>query len=470
MNDELAMTADLDWTKLHGTVLEGGYEVQELLAADQNARSFKIRVLGDGSVPALMKVFSAEGARADEQIALWNSAKDLRHPNLITPLAAGRMEVKGGKVIYVILPRADEVLESALLQRPLGTDEAGELLLNASQALEYLHTQGFVHGCVSPQQVLAVGESVKLSTETIRRIGSKQGIELIDPKYLAPESDGENVNPEADVWCLAATVFQALTQRECAESCRQKAAELPLPFGSIVPRCLDPDPATRCKLTDVPALYRGPKAAARSAAPLPPFELPPARRHVRVAAHSRPRTGRKLWMYAVLGLLVTFAVIWALRPRHITRNSASVAPPASAPTASAPAVPTPAPGTKATMPTRTEKPASAMATNLPAQPGSYALASSNPKTAKQPGATVNGPIWRVVLYTYARAEDARNMAHSINEKHHQLNAEVFSPEGQNSPYLVVAGGQMSYEEAARLRRKVVSMGLPRDSYIQNYKR
>jgi hypothetical protein len=50
-----------------------------------------------------------------------------------------------------------------------------------------------------------------------------------------------------------------------------------------------------------------------------------------------------------------------------------------------------------------------------------------------------------------------------------LHAEAFSPSGNGGPYLVAAGGRMSREEAVQMRKRVISLGLPHDVYIQNFK-
>ena len=73
------------------------------------------------------------------------------------------------------------------------------------------------------------------------------------------------------------------------------------------------------------------------------------------------------------------------------------------------------------------------------------------------------------MFTYMREADAERKAQSLNERHPNLDAKVFSPNGQGSPYLVTVGGQMTREEAAHLRQRVIGLGLPHDSYIQNYK-
>jgi hypothetical protein len=82
---------------------------------------------------------------------------------------------------------------------------------------------------------------------------------------------------------------------------------------------------------------------------------------------------------------------------------------------------------------------------------------------------VNGNVWRTVIYTYSREGAAEEKAKALNDQHANLHAEVFSPSG-NGPYLVCAGGRMSREDALQMRKRVISFGLPRDSYIQNFKR
>ena len=94
-----------------------------------------------------------------------------------------------------------------------------------------------------------------------------------------------------------------------------------------------------------------------------------------------------------------------------------------------------------------------------------APASGVPATAGQGRA-----IWRVVLYTYNRQQDAESKAQAISGAHGDLATEVFAPNGSGGPYLVVAGGQMNREEAAKMRLRAISEGMPQDSYIQNYSR
>jgi hypothetical protein len=90
-------------------------------------------------------------------------------------------------------------------------------------------------------------------------------------------------------------------------------------------------------------------------------------------------------------------------------------------------------------------------------------------THRHGAGALHGSIWRVILYTYAREADAQNKAEALNQKHDGLGAEVFSPSRNGGPYLVVAGGKMTRDEAVQTRRTVLRMGgMPHDTYIENF--
>jgi hypothetical protein len=93
--------------------------------------------------------------------------------------------------------------------------------------------------------------------------------------------------------------------------------------------------------------------------------------------------------------------------------------------------------------------------------------------AKEPPVTaVAAPIatgaWRVVAFTYNYRDQAEHKARTINERHPDLQADVFSPKGSGAPYLVTLGAATDRASAFQLREKAVAEGLPRDTYAQNY--
>jgi hypothetical protein len=72
-----------------------------------------------------------------------------------------------------------------------------------------------------------------------------------------------------------------------------------------------------------------------------------------------------------------------------------------------------------------------------------------------------------VAFTYNRQDQARKKAASVAQKHPDLRPEAFSPSGR-APWLVTVGGAMDRDDAYALAAKVRGLGLPRDSYAQNY--
>jgi serine/threonine protein kinase len=245
------------WTSLSGTILEGGYELQDLLQANDTEAHFKVRVLGDRELECVALMFLLPEAEAERQVELWQGTRALRHPNLRAPMGAGRLPVDGVSAAYVVIRRADESLSAVLSERALSVEETGEALTSVLRALEALHINGLTHGCVSPDVVLAVGDSIQLPAECVRVTGVEPAVETVAAKYLAPESSVMNLTPETDLWCLGATIFEALAQKPWSEQSRDEVEALPEPFATIAWRCLQTDPGTRCTLAEAAALYSG---------------------------------------------------------------------------------------------------------------------------------------------------------------------------------------------------------------------
>lgn len=463
-------TSDVDWTQLLGTVLEGGYQLETILAAGEAEATFKARVLGDPGANAFAKVFVTGESRADEQVADWLRARQLANKYLAAPLGAGQTHRDGATLAYVVLRRADETLNGAIAERRLSTEEASEVLLALARGLERLHNDGLVHGCVSPDQIVAIGEAIQLSTETVRSAGREPFPHFPQARYLAPESAGWNRTPQADIWCVGATLVEILTQRRCGPGCTEQAATLPAPFDRIASRCLHLEPAARPKPGEMEALLLDQPRAETKKAPLAPRLARPAILPAPTNGTApappptiamRPRQEQKLrawWLYAAAGIVVVLALIWLLRPKQQSAPLARQNAPAATPRGTA--------WESKTISPEESKPA---AQKAPSGPIAAPAASASAPLSAKPSDSIKGPVWRVVLYTYTRQADAGNKARSVNAKYPGLGAETFSPSG-GSPYLVVVGGQMNRDQAARLRQKVRAMGLPRDSYIQNYQR
>jgi len=75
--------------------------------------------------------------------------------------------------------------------------------------------------------------------------------------------------------------------------------------------------------------------------------------------------------------------------------------------------------------------------------------------------------WRVVAFTYNHADQAQKKVETIAQKHSDLRPQVFTPTG-GAPYLVTVGGVMSRDQAFAFAQQVRRLGLPHDTYAQNY--
>jgi serine/threonine protein kinase len=246
-----------DWNCLPGVTLDGGYELKEIIEADREQAIFRVRVLGDYALKASALFWPAEGHLARRLVEQWQSLRALQHKNdLRVPLGSGVLTLNGCPTAYVVEQDADETLADAIQKRPLSSEEATEMLRSIARGLEELHSNGLVHGCTAPSEVLAMGDSIKLTTEPIREVNSEPLLQQKVAKYLAPESEKNNVTIASDIWCLGATLFESLTQRTYVDTLREEAVGIKHPLGTILDACLEMDPDKRCKLSGLEAILR----------------------------------------------------------------------------------------------------------------------------------------------------------------------------------------------------------------------
>ena len=253
MTDKMtALATKIDWSKLSDVILEGGYELKEVLDLRDNAAKLRVRILGSGGKTGVAYFMHLDPADAADQFDIWNTLREAPHANVNRPVAVGKREVAGFNTVYMVLADADEKLAAVVPERPLEWEEAAEVLHSCEKGLTHLHAHGLIHGSVSPWTVEAIGYSVLLNCESVRRLGKSLRIEWSKPQYFAPESKHGNLTTAADVWCLGATLFEVLAQ----EPYGTVGAELEkgLPLAAVIHRCLDRNPTTRCTLKEAPAV------------------------------------------------------------------------------------------------------------------------------------------------------------------------------------------------------------------------
>jgi hypothetical protein len=60
------------------------------------------------------------------------------------------------------------------------------------------------------------------------------------------------------------------------------------------------------------------------------------------------------------------------------------------------------------------------------------------------------------------------MVAQISGKHPNLKVSVFNPPGRGGDYQVILGGDMDRDQALKMLDKARSMGMPADTYVQNF--
>lgn len=247
------VTISRDWV---GRVIDGRFRLLEWLGGSESSGVFLTELDGPEPQKAAIKVILADYAKAQEWMVSWAEAAKLSHPHLMPLLDSGRTQVDTTGVAYSVTEYADEVLADVLRERPLGPEEVKQMLVPLLDALFYLHGKRYVHGHLSPSNVLVVQNQLKLSTDELQVTGEPRRWFRALTLYDAPEVWDGNMTAAADVWSLGMTLAEALSLRTPEwerESGKEPAvpAGIPQPFARMVRECLKLNPAERCTLADL---------------------------------------------------------------------------------------------------------------------------------------------------------------------------------------------------------------------------
>lgn len=388
-----------DWTDLIGKTIGDGHVLAEFRSSSGDLGRFLT------SSGAIVEVVPADSPAAAGPAETWPATARLRHPNLIGVLDSGTDDLDGVAVLYRVTERPEESVAEVLPDRPLAEDEARQVLEGVVPALAHLHENGFVHGALHADNIVAVGNSVKLTIEPVHA-GGAQAV-------------------QADIVDLGRTVVEMLTQKR-PDAGADYTTRLPAPFGPIAGGTIAQgwtlDMVART-LAGQPVSFTG----AESRRPAPPA-APEAEGPSALAQTLR---SRPLMMAAGALLLVLLAFAF-MRP---SKQRAASAP-----------APVPVPEARQERP----NPVSARNPSLPA-------ATPRPEATR----TRRGD-YAVIAATYKSQAAAEQRARSLQKR---WNRSEISVEAQGSYYVVVLANGVTRDEAERLQKQARSSGLPRDTHV-----
>jgi TonB family protein len=261
------------WKDCEGQVVDGKFTLLQHLGGSDHSVVFLTQRGKNGADKAAIKFVPTEPANAEIQLSRWKQAAQISHANLIRLFESGRCHLAGMDLLYVVMEYAPENLAQFLPERALSPAETRDMLEPFVETLTHLHGKGFVHGRIRPGNILAIDDQLKLSSDSLARIGEPQILFGKPDAYTAPQ--GSAVSPTGDVWSLGVMLVESLTQRvpERKEQEDPKVPDsVPQPFLDIVRHSLRQDPQYRWTVAEIstrlnpPAIQPAPKVSVPAAA------------------------------------------------------------------------------------------------------------------------------------------------------------------------------------------------------------
>lgn len=167
------------WKQWEGVCLAGEYSLDEWLGeclGESGPAAFYRTSFGTDHRPTVLKLIPADAVDSELQLELWRDLRVLSHPALLQLLDFGYCPPEGDAgegFLYALYEFPEDTLEAALSNAPLTEIEKRDIREAAAGALLYLHGHGFVHGAIDAGHVVAVGNQIKLLSDTVRRASSE---------------------------------------------------------------------------------------------------------------------------------------------------------------------------------------------------------------------------------------------------------------------------------------------------------
>lgn len=432
------------WRDLVGSLVGGNHRLTEYLGEVGNHGLFAAERGSDSSIVRLVNIDNAEELQQQQ----WVDAVTLQHPALAKMLEAGQADLDEYTYVYAVAERPDDNLAEVVATRALTTGEAREVVNSVLQGLSYLHAQGFVHGGISPDNIVAVGDTIKLSPWSIAKAG---------PSEMS-----------ADLKPLGQTIVEILRQRKPQQQTLADMTSLPSPFRQVAKEC----GKIGCTVEDAQRAFSGEEPQFLVEKPAP----------------------RKMPVAAIVGSLAALLVlVFGVRafthrtpPPESTRERATVAhsQPQTLPSPLAPDLKAPAPRLdlkdaeqKNVDQKKVEQkniPPKNVVSKEPVQKKQETPAKhAKLETPKPPEPDVKAKKegdWAVVAAIYNSYDLAKNRADSMSRKSRRLQPEVFPDPGKGKQYMVVLGYSDSRKEAEQILRRAHAEGMPSDTYVTRLSR
>jgi TonB family protein len=201
------------WKRWEGQIIGQKYQLRQYVGSTDHSAVFSAEYRDPEPRKAAVKFLSADIPQAEQVLADWKNAQELNHPNLLKIYAVGRCKIEDMELLYAAMEYAEENLAEILPHRALTPEEAREIVGTVSEVLVYLHSNNLTHGHIKPSNILAIGDQIKLASDTVQALNGQRDLGRERDAYDAPEVPSSAYAPPADVWSLGVTLVEALTQQ-----------------------------------------------------------------------------------------------------------------------------------------------------------------------------------------------------------------------------------------------------------------
>ena len=198
----------------------GEYEILTEVARGGMGIIYKARRKGAQKILALKILMSGVDA-TEEQVQRFEregeSARKLRHPNIVRVYDAGRHE--GYHYIAMEFVEGD-TLETRLAKGPFEPRRSARIIRDLARAVQSIHQAGIIHRDLKPGNIiLDEADAPKLIdfglAKTIDRRAklTRSGVAVGTPFYMPPEQvkgEKDKVGPPSDVYALGAILYEMI--------------------------------------------------------------------------------------------------------------------------------------------------------------------------------------------------------------------------------------------------------------------
>lgn len=199
-----------------GYDLVGRYRIIEMHGVERNAEVYSAEDLSLGRTVTVKVLLASLTTHEDVRRAFRTNivrASMLSHPHVARVFDGGQ---EAGAIFMITEYLDGGSLEDVLASgRVLSIDDVARLGRDVAGALSYLHANGFVHGELSPSELVFDAEGqVRVTDVALAGIGNayRERLTLDDVRYMSPEQAvGEPAGPESDIYSLALILFEAAT-------------------------------------------------------------------------------------------------------------------------------------------------------------------------------------------------------------------------------------------------------------------